>query len=158
MGAKIVDLKSMQTPGPGTYEKPKANIEAVKSMKFGTGQRSNMESATAKINPGPGEHQPDYKVGRNAAPNYGFGSETRNSSNNLKKTTPGPGNYAIGSLIGEGRKNTMHSTIKYSPERKENSFKPGPGNYNPKPLAVKKQDPQYKVGSSTRLDLGFQKR
>lgn len=158
MGAKIMDLKSMNVPGPGTYEKPKANIESVKSMKFGTGQRSKMESSTAKVNPGPGEHQPDYKVGRDAAPKYGFGSETRNTNADLKKTTPGPGNYSLGSLIGEGRKNTMHSTIGYSPEKKENSFKPGPGNYDPKPLSVKRQEPQYKLGSGTRFDLGFQKR
>lgn len=31
-------------------------------MKFGTGQRSDMANPNAKINPGPGTHQPDYKV------------------------------------------------------------------------------------------------
>ena len=43
-------------------------------MKFGTGARSGMENPNAKINPGPGAHEPDYKVGKNRSPKYGFGS------------------------------------------------------------------------------------
>lgn len=62
MGAKIMDLKNMESPGPGAYDKNKANIESIKSMKFGTGQRSDMAAANSKVNPGPGAHQPDYKV------------------------------------------------------------------------------------------------
>ena len=93
-------------------------------------------------------------------PKFGFGSETRKDvALERSKLFPGPGNYAITPLIGnEGTKKTMHSTIKYSPETKEQSYKPGPGNYEPNPLNVKKKEPQYKMGSSTRLDLGFQKR
>ena len=34
-------------------------------MKFGTGARSGMENKNARINPGPGAHEPDYKVGKN---------------------------------------------------------------------------------------------
>jgi len=49
----------------------------------------------------------------------------------------------------------MHATINYSPERKENDYKPGPGNYNPDALKSKAKSPEYKLGSSTRLDLGF---
>lgn len=38
MGAKIMDLKSTNNPGPGTYEKnTSATLESVKNMKFGTG-------------------------------------------------------------------------------------------------------------------------
>jgi len=52
----------------------------------------------------------------------------------------------------------MHATINYSPERKENGYKPGPGNYNPDAIRLKHKSPDYKLGSSTRLDLGFKKR
>lgn len=37
MGAKIMNSKVMETPGPGAYEKGKADLESIKSMKFGTG-------------------------------------------------------------------------------------------------------------------------
>jgi len=76
----------------------------------------------------------------------------------MKKQSPGPGNYSLGSLIGRGPQKSMHATIGYSPEKKENSYKPGPGNYDPDAIRMKKSEPQYKVGTSTRLDLGFQKR
>ena len=115
-------------------------------------------AATAKFIPGPGAHDPDYKKGRTAAPKFGFGSETRSKEVDAKKNTPGPGNYSLGNLIGKGQHKSMHATIGYSPERKENSYKPGPGNYDPHGLKVKKTDPQYKIGTSTRLDLGFSKR
>ena len=52
----------------------------------------------------------------------------------------------------------MHALIKFSPDKKEQSYKPGPGNYDPDPLKTKKTEPQFKVGSSTRIDLGFQKK
>lgn len=66
MGSKIMDLKSMNVPGPGTYEKnTSSTLEAVKNMKFGTGQRSTMENPNAKKIPGPGEHSPEYKKLKN---------------------------------------------------------------------------------------------
>ena len=115
-----------------------------------------MENPNAKKVPGPGEHSPEYKHLKKAAPNYGFGSETRNNGSNLKNNFPGPGGYTIDGLTGkEGLKNSMHATINYSPERKENDYKPGPGSYNPDPLKNKAKSPDYKLGSSTRLDLGF---
>ena len=43
MGSKLQDFSNkFKVPGPGTYE-PKNNFEAIKSMKFGTGNRSSME-------------------------------------------------------------------------------------------------------------------
>ena len=68
---------------------------------------------------------------KKSAPRFGFGSETR-SSVEKAKMTPGPGNYKLKPLIGEeGKKNSIHGTIDYTPEKKEQSYKPGPGNYNP---------------------------
>jgi len=64
------------------------------------------------------------------APKYGFGSEVRNSSNS-RNGGPGPGGYEIRPLIGnDGPKQSMHGTIDYTPEKKENSSKPGPGTYD----------------------------
>ena len=58
----------------------------------------------------------------------------------------------------DGHSKTMHGIITYNPEDKEQSYKPGPGNYDPDPLKNRKKDPQYKLGSSTRLDHGFEAR
>jgi len=114
-----------------------------------------MANPNAKKVPGPGEHSPEYKQLKNAAPNYGFGSETRNAMG-VHTNFPGPGGYTIDGLLGkEGKKNSMHAIINYSPERKENDYKPGPGNYNPDAIKNKHKSPDYKLGSSTRLDLGF---
>lgn len=79
-----------------------------------------MENPNAKKVPGPGEHSPEYRKLKLSAPNYGFGSETRNSGSGLKTNVPGPGNYSLGTLVGkDGPANSMHATIKYSPERRE---------------------------------------
>ena len=65
--------------------------------------------------------------------------------------TPGPGNYKLKPLIGEeGKKNSIHGTIDYTPEKKEQSYKPGPGNYNPDYQVAKKREPAYKLGSDIR--------
>ena len=51
----------------------------------------------------------------------------------------------------------MHATIQYSPETKENFYKPGPGTYDGNSIKLKKSDPAYKLGSATRLDLATSK-
>lgn len=60
-----------------------------------------MENPAAKKNPGPGEHNPEYYKTKKASPNYGFGSETRNSGSKLNTNVPGPGNYTIQGLTGK---------------------------------------------------------
>ena len=75
------------------------------------------------------------------------------------KYIPGAGTYTLPGKTGtEGRKSTIHSTIGYSPERKENSYKPGPGVYSPDRAASLKKEPQYKIGTSQRDDLAFNKK
>jgi hypothetical protein len=104
------------SPGPGTYETRKT-LEDAPSSKFGHDQRKGFGATN---NPGPGEHSPEFQKILNSAPKYGFGSETRNA-NSSKALGPGPGGYKLNALIGnEGQKHTMHSTIDYSPEKKEN--------------------------------------
>ena len=72
--------------------------------------------------------------------------------------TPGPGNYKIPTLIGEeARKTSIHGTIDYTPEKKEQSYKPGPGNYSPDMMVVKNRMPAYKQGTSARGDDAMNK-
>ena len=51
----------------------------------------------------------------------------------------------------------MGATIAFSPEKKEQAFKPGPGNYNPDHKDTKNKEPAYKIGTETRRDLAFEK-
>lgn len=58
------------------------------------------------------------------------------------KYIPGAGTYSLPERTGkEGRSSTIHSTIGYSPERKENSYKPGPGVYSPDKSTSLKKEP-----------------
>lgn len=52
----------------------------------------------------------------------------------------------------------MHATIDYTPEKKENACKPGPGQYDQSISAVKRREPGWKVGTATRHDLETKKR
>ena len=153
MGQKLQTASNERNPGPGTYNH-KGTLE-VPSSKFGTSQRQSL--GLDKGSPGPGQHNPDYKKLKNDAPRYGFGSESRNASA-MKNQVPGPGNYELKSLIGEGPKQTMHATIDYTPDKKENAFKPGPGHYNDDFSSVKKREAAYKIGTATRADLDTKKR
>ena len=129
----------MQVPGPGTYERYSV---ATLGCKFGKDVRQSMEAKGNR--PGPGQHAPDFSKVKKSAPKFGFGSETRNSVEKARNT-PGPGNYKIRGLIGaEAQKCSIHGTIDYTPEIKEQSFKPGPNHYSPDPLIVKKKEPAFK--------------
>jgi len=129
----------VNVPGPGAYEDQGGNVkEAAKNTKFGSDQRSGMAARNAKFVPGPGHVSPDFRKVRDEAPKFGFGSEDRKNKS-MTKNFPGPGNYTIPQLVGnETTSKSMHATIKYSPEKRENSYKPGPGNYDPDNLKVKK--------------------
>ena len=80
MGSRIKSTTALDVPGPGQYNgRHEAILESVKTGKFGTGQRSQLE-LRSRNNPGPGGHSPDYRVMKTAAPSFGFGMETRKNS------------------------------------------------------------------------------
>ena len=95
----------MFSPGPGTYDSSSSHMKtkaSVKSMKFGTGNRSSMENIHTQNYPGP-SLLPDIKSIKQSAPIFGFGSSKRIGMGANTKT-PGPGNYVVPNLVGrEGR-------------------------------------------------------
>ena len=111
-----------------------------------------------KNTPGPGHHSPDKSKVLNTAPQFGFGSEFR-GTDGKGDLGPGPGGYQLKGLIGnEGIMNTMHGTLDYTPEKKENNSKPGPGAYDDRFKVVKKTNPGWKLGTAVRNDMDSKKR
>ena len=45
----------------------------------------------------------------------------------------------------------------YEPHKKEQKFKPGPGNYSPDTSPVKKKESAWKIGTEVRRDLKVEK-
>ena len=101
-----------------------------------------MAIAGTRNTPGPGGHSPDYRALKTAAPRFGFGTETRKGPTATPKWAPGPGTYAIPTVIGnDGPSKSLHAAITYSPEAKEHAKKPGPGAYDGDVLKTRRQDP-----------------
>lgn len=61
---------------------------------------------------------------------------------------PGPGNYTAKTTIGGDLPSySMGALSTFSPERKEQAFKPGPGKYSPEIKETKHSEPAYKIGT-----------
>ena len=157
MGGKLEDLefkKRNYVPGPGTHNPEKRND--IPSMKFGSGQRT--ELAQKSLSPGPGGYDQDASKTQKSAPKFGFGTGTRAGRESKRLDVPGPGNYAAKTFTGkESSSFSMGATNTYFPDKREQSYKPGPGNYSPEANKVKKSEPSYKIGTGTRKDLAFEK-
>ena len=48
---------------------------------------------------------------------------------------------------------SMHSSLNFSPTKKEQAFKPGPGSYTHDRNKVLGKDPSWSMGTSVRVDL-----
>ena len=157
MGGKLVDLEFKKrnfVPGPGTHNPDKRND--IPSMKFGSGQRSSLERKS--ISPGAGAYEQDTTRLQRSAPKFGFGTSERNGRENTKLKVPGPGNYAAKTYTGkELPAFSMGASNTFFPDKKEQAFKPGPGNYSPDGNKIKKAEPAFKIGTGTRKDLAFEK-
>ena len=101
VGQKLEELKpAVKTPGAGTYDPvhnfSKRNLPSY-SMKMKLG--SSLASSTGFV-PGPGNYQVGL-MNKKAAPQYGFGSSTRETGKQTKMNVPGPGSYKLKSSIGD---------------------------------------------------------
>lgn len=57
----------------------------------------------------------------------------------------------------EGSKFSMADKLKFEPHRKEQKFKPGPGNYSPEVSPTKHRESAWKIGTEVRRDLKVEK-
>ena len=82
----------------------------------------------------------------------------RVSESKYSLKVPGPGNYMARTFTGqEGSRFSMGAKMDYEPHRKEQKFKPGPGNYSPEHSPTKKKESAWKIGTEVRRDLKFEK-
>ena len=157
IGARIKDEteRRLKVPGPGTYDSlADVKFASTQSNRFPGSKRAGMDNPALKNMPGPGAHSPDYTAAKSKSPRFTVGTSKRSNPSMLTKT-PGAGTYELKPMVGnEGRSVSMHSKIQFSPEKKEKANVPGPGNYSPDGTKVKKSEPAYRLGSSTRQDLG----
>lgn len=101
MGEKAKDLRpATNVPGTGHYE-PSPNFTKKSPPAFSMKVKlaSSLTSMTAYV-PGPGNYQVRMSNKR-AAPQYGFGSSTRETGKGRKLLVPGPGAYMLRSSIGD---------------------------------------------------------
>ena len=159
MGSKLKDLafeKRNFAPGPGNYEPVKR--EYIPSMKFGSGQRSELAGTkTQKLSPGPGAYDQEAAKLQKTAPKFGFGTSNREAGSK-RLAVPGPGNYEPKGFVSkEGPRYSLGAQNTFHPDKKEQAFKPGPGNYSPQIDPARKREPAYRIGSETRRDLAFEK-
>lgn len=118
MGTKLADIefnKKNFSPGPGRYNSAKK--QSIPSMKFGTGMRTSFDGGKeGKHRPGPNQYSADPSKIQRSAPNYGFGSELRQSESHKRLHVPGPGQYMAKTFTGqEGSRFSMAQTIDYEP-------------------------------------------
>ena len=110
------------------------------------------------MKPGPNVYSADPSKIQRKAPNYGFGSQQRQQESRLSLKVPGPGHYMARTFTGmEGSHFSMAAKSEFEPHRKEQKFKPGPGNYSPEYSPTKNKESAWKIGTEVRRDLAFEK-
>jgi len=101
MGEKIrYNRDNKKVPGPGNYNPncdPAYKTGPKWSMKSKLG--SSLDSRAAFV-PGPGNYNPSFTT-RRQAPQFGFGSSTRDGAKGKKLDVPGPGAYRVKSYISD---------------------------------------------------------
>jgi hypothetical protein len=134
-------------PGPGSYE-PKSFTSDGK--KYGIGGKKDMFKIKRSDNsPGPGQYAPDGNKVKNAAPNFGFGTEARLRTAG-KRAIPDPGTYKIKDdfmrttqsswSMGYGTKIDLSKTL---------ADTPGPGSYELKSNIT--DGKKYGIGGRTDM-------
>jgi hypothetical protein len=100
MGTKLSPLKANTTvPGAGAYDpRPEKTKKQLPSFSMKIKLRSSLGKGT--LAPGPGNYESNLKT-KKAAPNYGFGSSTRETGTKTKLMVPGPGAYKLRNSIGD---------------------------------------------------------
>ena len=125
----------------------------VPSYKFGHEKKSDMAYPHSKFVLGPGNYNFNADALHQKFPKFSFPKELRGADTTPK--TPGPGQYDFKKYIGkEGPKITMSSNYKTGLTKGDNSFVPGPGQYNCiNANKYRPKTPSYKIGTGKRKGL-----
>jgi len=146
MRAKSPSGRSLDTPGPGSYNA--STIEVHKYNKtpnfsFGAAPRDGVRGSSQ---PGPGQYSPESPTQKTSA-KYGFGTSQRKSSP-PRVDEPGPGQYQVSTQMGSegprfsaGQKRSVQNNLQT----------PGPGAYSPAGVsATTGSTPKWGFGTSPR--------
>lgn len=149
------DMKEhKKKPGPGSYS-PDITYSKKKEPNYKIGSATRTDLATDKqrlFQVAPGQYNIDASPVKQKDPQWRFGTEQRPALGQRGGASmPGPGNYALGSRVGEGPKVHMHAKTELIDSNKKMGV-PGPGTYdllNAKNLKMN-NDPAYKMGTGSR--------
>ena len=122
--------KKAHFPGPGGYN-PQPIYKSDGFTKFGTGTRSGIyDERKAKFVPSPFAYKQDASFVQRSAAKFSFGSEMQRPHTSKVGGSPGPGAYAIKTLVGtESVGKTMSQKLCPSFEKPGSNKVPGPGSY-----------------------------
>ena len=153
MRSKPYPKEKEKTPGPGNYNLRHASHLVVPSYRFGHEKKRDMSLPHSKFVPGPGNYDFNADALHQKFPKFSFGKELRGADKTPK--TPGPGQYDFKKYIGkEGPKITMSAKYNTGLTRGDNSFVPGPGQYdNINANKYRPKTPSYKIGTGKRKGL-----
>ena len=141
------------SPGPGNYNLRQASHLVVPSYRFGHEQKDDMAFPHSKFVPGPGNYDYNADALHLKYPKFSFGKQSRGTD--YSKKTPGPGQYDFKKFIGrEGPHITMSAKYRTGLTKGDNSFVPGPGQYNCiNENQYRPKTPSYKIGTGKRKGL-----
>lgn len=141
------------TPGPGNYNLRNERQLKVPSYIFGNEKKHDMSFPHSKFVPGPGNYNFNADLLHEKHPKFSFGKEIRGDE--LYPKTPGPGQYDYKHFIGkEAPKITMSPKYINGLKIGDNTFVPGPGQYNNiNANNYRPKTPSYKIGTAQRKGL-----
>lgn len=148
------DKRDKLVPGPGQYDFHLRAMKTAPNYGFGSEKRPGPTTGVTKgITTEPGGYNPNQSFTKSRSPNYRMGTDTRKMFDDKKMgAVPGAGSYQIKSAaFNDKEKSKFHMGIKLKEQSK--LVVPGAGTYEPDPVKVKKNSPNFSMGMKLKSDL-----
>ena len=145
VGSKVKTRFHTQSPGPGEY-----SIVRQDPIHFYLSTSSRKDLNHSHQIPGPGSYSPSLTESSPKI-SYSLNSFTKSlrASKTFKESTPGPGEYPLGSTFVSG----PSYSILGRDSKKKVVLSPGPGTYNPSSEYSLEKFPSVRIGTSKRENI-----
>ena len=99
MGTKLSPLKGLDKPGAGTYN-PSTSQTKFQQPSFSVGAKLQSSLKGYSLSPGPGNYKVTM-IDKKQAPQFGFGTSTRETGKGRRLDVPGPGTYKLNNTVAD---------------------------------------------------------